>query len=496
MPNSSDNTSNDPSNKDNLQTSTEEKTPAIEIKNIDAELDKSAKKSKKASSRKIPFSEPVYVRANKGFYQKLRLVGSWFLMLLFACVPWINYQSHQAVHFDLEKQQFIFFGSTFFPQDLPLFALFLMISAFGLFFLTTFLGRIWCGYLCPQTVWTFLYIWFEEKLEGNANKRRKQDSLPLTLNLAGRKALKHVIWLLIALATALTFIGYFVPIRLLLPEFFTLKLSSWVFFWVFFFTICTYGNAGWLRRIMCFHICPYGRFQSVMFDSDTYVVGYDAKRGEIRGPRSRKAPKSDQLGDCIDCDLCVQVCPSGIDIREGLQYECINCGACIDACNSTMKQMGYAPDLISYTTEHKLQGKKSKVFRPKLLGYGSVMLVMIGVLMFQASHIEPAGLTVLRDRNQLYRENVQGEVENTYTLKVINKTQQSHRYQLSVEGLDEFVWYGPKDLMVEAGEVESLPISLGVKQGSLNVSIKTIYFVLSDGKNTEIKVESRFINAL
>ncbi|MDW3150483.1 4Fe-4S dicluster domain-containing protein, partial [Vibrio sp. 2132-1] len=189
-----------------------------------------------------------------------------------------------------------------YPQDLTLLALLFVIAAFGLFFITTFLGRVWCGYLCPQTVWTFMYIWFEEKLEGSANKRRKQDANKLTANLAMRKTLKHTAWFAIALATGFTFVGYFVPMKQLVIDFFTFNANFWPVFWVMFFAICTYGNAGWMRSIMCIHMCPYARFQSAMFDKDTFIVGYDTKRGEKRGPRSRKAdPKQLGLGDCIDC---------------------------------------------------------------------------------------------------------------------------------------------------------------------------------------------------
>ncbi|WP_254784604.1 cytochrome c oxidase accessory protein CcoG, partial [Vibrio cholerae] len=394
--------------------------------------------------------------------------------------------------------QFNFFGTTLYPQDLTLLALLFMIAAFGLFFITTFLGRVWCGYLCPQTVWTFMYIWFEEKLEGNANKRRKQDNSPMTAELVARKTLKHIAWLAIALVTGFTFVGYFVPIRALVIDFFTLSAAFWPVFWVLFFALCTYGNAGWMRSIMCIHMCPYARFQSAMFDKDTFIVGYDVARGEQRGPRSRKAdPKALGLGDCIDCDLCVQVCPTGIDIRDGLQYECINCGACIDACDNTMERMGYAKGLISYTTEHRLSGKHTKVMRPKLLGYGAVFLVMIGLFFAQVAAVDPAGLTVLRDRTQLFRTNSSGEIENTYNLKVINKTQQPQTYQLSVKGLDPVSWYGKQSVVVQPGEVLNLPMTLGAKPENLSSAVTTIQFILHDESHQfTLEVESRFIQKL
>lgn len=454
-------------------------------------------KTHKGSDDRFNPSNQIYVRESKGTYQKLRRYGGWLLLLLFTLTPWIPYGERQAILLDIGNQQFNFFGTTLFPQDLTLLALLLVISAFGLFFLTTFLGRVWCGYLCPQTVWTFMYIWFEEKLEGSANKRRKQDSMPMTGNLILRKAAKHIAWFSIALATGFTFTGYFVPVQDLVFNFFTFNAEFWPVFWVLFFAVCTYGNAGWMRSIMCIHMCPYARFQSAMFDKDTYIVGYHAKRGEARGPRSRKKdPKELGLGDCIDCNLCVQVCPTGIDIRDGLQYECINCGACIDACDKTMDRMGYPKGLINYTTEHKMAGANTTVMRPKLIGYGAVMLIMIGLFFVQVASVDPMGLDVLRDRNQLFRINSEGFVENTYTLKIINKTQQPQEYRLSVSGLDNAKWYGAQTITVKSGEVLSLPISLGVDPDELTKPISTIQFNLENNNDDHIQTESRFIKKL
>ncbi len=440
----------------------------------------------------------IYVRASKGTFQTWRRYGGWFFMLIFLLTPWVSYGERQAILIDLAAQQFHFFGTTLYPQDLTLLALLFIIAAFALFFVTTFLGRVWCGYLCPQTVWTFIYIWFEEKLEGSANKRRAQDAAPMTRHLAIRKFIKHLAWWLVALVTGLTFVGYFVAIEDLTVDFFTGELSFWPLFWVLFFALCTYGNAGWMRSIMCIHMCPYSRFQSAMFDKDTFIVGYDQQRGEQRGPRPRKAdPASLGLGDCIDCDLCVQVCPTGIDIRNGLQYECINCGACIDACDQTMSKMNYAKGLIRYTTEHRLSGQHTQILRPKLLGYGFIMVLMTLLFAQQVASVDPAGMSVLRDRNQLFRINSSGEVENTYTLKIINKTQQTQTYQLKVHGLNNASWYGKQHLEVQPGQVYSLPMSLGVDPKRLSSSITEIQFILIDQRNEfTMEVESRFMNKL
>lgn len=444
----------------------------------------------------------IYVRAQKGQWQRLRKLMGWFFMLLFIAGPWLNWDGRQAILLDIEHQRFHIFGSTIWPQDLTLLALLFMVAAFGLFFITTFLGRVWCGYLCPQTVWTFLFIWFEEKLEGSANKRRQLDKSAWSFNKLWRKTAKHLAWLTVSLFTGFTFVAYFVPAAELGMGLLTFSASFWAAFWVLFFAFCTYGNAGWMRTIMCTHMCPYSRFQSAMFDKDTYTVSYDSERGEKRGPRARKAdPKQLGLGDCIDCDMCVQVCPAGIDIRDGLQYECINCGACVDACDQTMERMGYAKGLISYTTEHKLRHKETHVARPKLIGYGVVMAVMLAAFVYMASSIMPMGIEVIRDRNQLYRETTEGLVENTYTLKIINKTLEQETYQLRVEGMDDLEWIGPSEVTVQAGEVLSLPISLSVDPYLLSSPVGDITFVMSrkgsnpDDRKASLQTESKFFSS-
>ena len=440
----------------------------------------------------------IYVRAVSGFYQRLRRYMGGFFLILFAAIPWVNYGDRQAIWLDLSSQQFYFFGTTLWPQDLNLLAILFILAAFSLFFITTFLGRVWCGYLCPQTIWSFMFIWFEQKLEGNANKRRKLDSLPFTKQLLLAKTIKHLCWLGISFFTAVTFIGYFIAIRSLMIDFIMLNSSFWPVFWVSFFTVCTYINAGWMREIVCLHICPYARFQSAMFDKDTFIVGYNHKRGEQRGARTRKqSPQQLGLGDCIDCKLCVDVCPTGIDIRNGLQYECINCGACVDACNDTMHKMGYQQNLISYTTEHKLAGKKMPLLRPKLVGYASASLVMLALFIYSLSTLQPMLLDVTKDRNQLYKFNNQGLIENTYHLKIINKTQQTETYTLSVLGLKKPIWYGKQQVQVAAGEIYNLPISLAVEPDSLVSPINIIEFKLERSADSLPKTtytESRFIS--
>lgn len=473
-----------------------EKEEKIQVKEIIMKSTKPApsKKGKGKSSQSQKKSNKIYVRAAQGVFQTLRTRMNWLMMALFLILPWLQYDGRQAVFLDFSNRQFHLFGLTIWPQDLMLLAFLFMISAFALFFFTTFLGRVWCGYWCPQTVWTFLFIWFEEKLEGPRNKRMRLDQLPMDLNKFWRKSMKHLCWLLISLITALTFISYFWGSADSFFGFMTGNLGFWPYFWVIFFTAATYGNAGWMREIMCLHMCPYARFQSVMFDQDTFTVSYDTARGEQRGPRKRKAdPKELGLGDCIDCDLCVQVCPTGIDIRDGLQYECINCGACVDVCDQTMDRMGYDKGLISYTTERQLRGGKTQTLRPKLLGYGLVLVAMIVVFIITIASVEPLGLDVIRDRNMLSRTNSEGLVENVYTLKVLNKSRQDQHYSLSVQGLEEASWMGEQSVRVISGEVFNLPVSLAVDPYLLKKPITEIEFILTDEQGNKVTQESRFI---
>jgi len=447
-------------------------TERIKIKEI--------KTTHKASADRFNPSNRIYVRAAYGLFQKIRKFTGWGLILLFVALPMIRWDGHQAVLFDVDQQQFHLFNMLFFPQDLTLLAWILIIAAFALFFFTTYLGRVWCGYTCPQTVWTFIFIWFEERFEGTANKRKRLDQMPWNFNKIWRKTAKHTGWLVVSLLTALAFCSYFVPVEKLYVDFFTGQSSMLVLLMIFIFTFSTYANAGWMRSIFCIHMCPYSRFQSAMFDKNTYSVGYDATRGEKRGPRSRKLDRSEvELGDCVDCDLCVQVCPSGIDIRDGLQYECINCGACVDACDETMDKMGYPRGLISYTSEQRLEGKETKLMRPKIIGYGLMLIIMIGLFIANITTLTKVEMEIVRDRNALYRENSDGLIENTYTLKLLNKSTDAQTYDITFSGLKDAILIGPKQITINSGEVFTQPISIAVdpyeiKQSKLTVTIKLI----------------------
>jgi len=443
-------------------------------------------------------SDQIYVRKVSGFFQKLRQRMNLVYFAFFALLPWIQFNGHQAVLFDIESQRFTIFGLTLWPQDLTLLAWLFILGAFLLFFVTAFLGRVWCGYMCPQTVWTFIFIWFEEKIEGTANKRKKLDSQKMDFNKFWRKTLKHTSWVLFSLFTAMTFVGYFAPMREVFIDVFTLNTSITLACVILFFTFATYGNAGWMRETMCLHMCPYARFQSAMFDQDTLTVSYDAKRGENRGPRGRKKdPKDLGLGDCIDCNLCVQVCPTGIDIRNGLQYECINCGACVDACDGVMDKMDYERGLIRYATENELKGKKVKFFRGKLIGYAVILLVMTTLLVLEIVNRVPVSLDIIRDRNELSKENFNGDIENVYTLKILNMSQTDNTYKLSVRGIEHTTWHGDQVIKVPAAEVFTLPISISVDPYELESYMNDITFVIEQVEpvsDVKLEHESRFFN--
>jgi len=398
----------------------------------------------------------IYVRAVHGWFARWRWIFVWLTQIVFYGLAWMEWNGRQAVLFDLAARKFYIFGYVFWPQDFIYLTALLIISAYSLFLFTAIGGRLWCGYACPQTVYTEIFMWIERKIEGDRQRRMRLDAQPMSPRKFALKTAKHGAWIAVALWTGFTFVGYFTPIRELGGDILTLDIGPWATFWLLFYGFATYGNAGWMREQVCKYMCPYARFQGVMFDKDTMVVTYDTARGEPRGARGRKAdPKAQGLGDCIDCTMCVQVCPTGIDIRDGLQYECIGCAACIDACDTVMDKMGYARGLIRYSTENAMaQGWNfgqmvRRVFRPRVLIYSAILLAIISVTVYSLYARVPLKVDVLRDRASLMREVEDGLLENVYRLQIMNTQEVPHMYRITVTG--------PESLHVASDDVFELP---------------------------------------
>lgn len=440
--------------------------------------------------------EQIYVKFYRGIFKNLRIISGAIMLIMFYGFSWLQWDGHQAILFDLPSRQFHVFGLTFWPQDFMLLSWLLIILAFTLFFVTVFAGRLWCGYACPQFVWTWLFIWAERIAEGDRNQRMKLDQKPMSAGKLRKKATKHALWLIIAVTSAIAFVGYFSPIRQLVQDFANLSLGPWETWWIGFIAVATYANAGWLREQVCIYMCPYARFQSVMFDQDTLVISYDEKRGESRGKRKKAADyKEEGLGDCIDCGHCVNVCPVGIDIRDGLQYECVACGACVDACDEIMDKMDYPRGLVRYTTEHELSGKKTHLLRPRLIGYFAVLTLMFAAFVYAIGTRVPIELECIRDRGQLYQETNNGMIENIYTLKIANKEQVAHQYRIKVSGIKGIELIGKEVVTVEAGQLITQTIRLRVDPANLerpSYDIK-ITAEATDGSDINITKENRFI---
>ncbi len=441
-------------------------------------------------------AKKIYPREIKGRYATLSSIATYVLLGLFYFVPWLMWDDRQAFLFDLPARKFYLLGLTLWPQDFLYLALLLIIAAISLFFFTALGGRLWCGFACPQTVWTKAFIWMEQWTEGTRSQRMKLDKAPWGWNKFRRKASKQFLWITFALWTGFTFVGYFTPIRELGADILSFNVGGWTLFWGLFYGFATYGNAGYMREQVCKYMCPYARFQSAMFDRDTLIISYDTARGEPRGGRKRSVDrKAEGLGDCIDCQLCVQVCPTGIDIRDGLQYECIACAACIDACNSIMDKMEYPRGLVRYTTQHALDGKETRILRPRTFVYATLLTVLFAGLVFSMVTRTPLILDVIRDRNTLYRDLPGGMVENTYTLKVINQSNDSRSFNLSVSGVDGIELDGVENpVQVDGGGVLSLPVRARARRDDA-YGIMTITFaaVATDDPGVAIEEDSRFL---
>jgi cytochrome c oxidase accessory protein FixG len=453
----------------------------------------------------------IYPRSVTGWFAGWRVALVVLTQLLYYGLPWLQWNDRQAVLFDLGARKFYIFGMVLWPQDVIYLTLLLIISALALFLFTALAGRVFCGYACPQTVYTEIFMWIERKIEGDRVARIRLDESPLSAKKIGIKVTKHFLWIVVAFWTGFSFIGYFAPIRELGASLLAFTLGPWQWFWLLFYSFATWGNAGFLREQVCKYMCPYARFQSVMVDSDTYVVTYDYKRGEPRGPRSRTTDyKAEGLGDCIDCSICVQVCPTGIDIRKGLQYMCIGCGACIDACNQVMEKVNYPKGLIRYTSERgvvdRLDAKqvRQRLFRPRVLVYTVLMLVLVALFFGSLATRETLRVDIIRDRGSLGREVPGGLIENVYRLQILNASEQTLTLSITAQGLPELkVLTGGGgqspaiDIEVPAAANLLLPVVVQAPYDAAETGSHPITFVTNSrsaiGKETEVREASSFI---
>lgn len=448
----------------------------------------------------IPMYTPrmqIYAREARGRYANWRWICVWLTQFVFYGLPWLPWNGRQAILFDLAERKFYLFGLVLWPQDLIYLAVLLIICAFSLFLFTAVAGRVWCGFACPQTVYTEIFMWMERKIEGERSARIRLDKQPWTLAKLIRKGAKHFSWGVFALWTGFTFVGYFTPIDHLGREIATFSLGPWQLFWVLFYSFATYGNAGWMREQVCRYMCPYARFQSAMFDADTLIVSYDKERGEPRGSFDKSAATKASSGSCIDCSLCVQVCPTGIDIRNGLQYDCIGCAACVDACDSVMDKIGAPRGLVRFTTENAMLKKwsftqlRQRLYRPRVLVYSAILLLIVIAFFAGLANHTPLKMDVIRDRGVMARVVDDGMVENVYRLQIMNADEQAHLYRIDVSGIDGITLATPAEVELGATESRLVPVTVRVPAGSGKPGTNRIHFELSDRADKSLRVREK-----
>ena len=462
--------------------------------------------------------EPLYANRKKVYtkdvYGPVRS-AKWAILVgclaVYYTLPWLRWNRgpgvpNQAILLDLWHERFYFFNVVLWPQDIWLLTFALILAALGLFLVTSLFGRVWCGYTCPQTVWTDLYMMVERLIEGDRNARIRLDATPWGWNKLWRKGLKHWIWFWLAFWTGGAWVMYYVNAPVVVGEFWTGRATGDVYAMTFLFTATTYLLAGWAREQVCTYMCPWPRFQAAMLDEQSLTVTYDARRGEPRG-HARRAQDA-LLGDCVDCSACVHVCPTGIDIRNGPQLECINCGLCVDACNHVMDKMDRAPWLIGWDT---LAGQKAKaekrayrlrVVRPRTMIYTSALAVLSGALIFGLLDRSAMNFSAIHDRAPLFVRLRDGSVRNGYTLKLANKTMAAAGYMLTAGGPQPFQLGLPErgtglspavHLAVAASEVGTFRLvlqsqPLGARQ---HVTLRLI----KDGSGEERDYDTLFLSA-
>jgi cytochrome c oxidase accessory protein FixG len=463
------------------------------------------KMSQQSGPRKViaikPVFDPdakVYPRSISGAYTRWRWILVWLTQIVFYGLCWLPWHGRQAILLDIDTRKFYFFDLVLWPQDTIYLVLLMVLGALALFLFTAVAGRLWCGYACPQTVYTEIFLWFEKVIEGERPQRIKLDAAPWSPRKLAIKSAKHATWIIFSLWTGFTFVGYFMPIRDLVNDVVTLSPGAWSSFWIGFYALATYGNAGFLRDQMCRQICPYARFQFVMFDPDTLIIAYDSARGDARGPRAKGVdPRAQGLGDCVDCGICVQVCPTGIDIRNGLQNECIGCAACIDACDQVMDKMEYPRGLIRYSTENAVSKRYTamdivrRAFRPRVIIYTAILFLLTAATAWSLATRVPLKVNVLKDRSMLSREADDGSIENIYRLQIMNTGDLTRTFRVSISGIDSIRLEDNQEITVAGGEIGAQTAIVRADPGAVKQGASPIRFSVEDVGDATVAVTEK-----
>ena len=388
----------------------------------------------------------VYPKRVRGLFRRMKWVALVLLLAIYYSVPWLRWDRgpnapDQAVLIDLPNRRAYFFWIEIWPQEVYYLMALMLLAALGLFLVSSLVGRVWCGYACPQTVWTDLFLWVERLVEGDRNARIKLDASPLSAGKIARKSAKHGIWILIAALTGGAWVMYFNDAPTVVERILTGEATLKVYFFFGLLTATTYMLAGWAREQVCTYMCPWPRFQAAMLDEDSYVVTYRTWRGEPRG-KHKKGDSWDGRGDCVDCNQCVAVCPTGVDIREGLQLECIGCGLCVDACNGVMEKIGRPRGLIAYDTARHQRARAEgtalayHLIRPRTVVYVVLLVVIALAMAWRLATRSTLDLNVLHERSPLFVMLSDGGIRNGYTIKVINKSRGERTLTLTLEGIE------------------------------------------------------------
>jgi len=436
----------------------------------------------------------VYARKVRGKFRNLRWAVAAILLSIYFIVPWLKIGGRHPVMLDIPGRKFYVLGSVYWPQDFFYLALLLIVITGVLFIFTAIAGRLWCGYACPQSVFTDIFISVERFFEGSAQKRQKLDDGSWGAVKVEKKVAKHIVWLAMSFIISFTFVAYFVPAEVLVGRLLTATLTLSNIFWLLSFTAAVYCFCALWRELICLVPCPYGRFQSALVDADSLVIGYDTGRGEPRGHKLREENIDNtqkELGDCIDCSLCVQVCPTGIDIRNGLQCECIGCALCIDACNAVMCKIGRPKGLIRYSSMRALSGGVTKVIRLRVVAYTLSIVLLIGFFGYELYTRVPMEMQVLRDRSALYIKGEGGVIRNVYTLRVTNMDIDDHKFKVSATGLDDNLpvrlSMGENPITVKSGEVYEGLVVLTVDK-EIDQKINYLNFIVESVSDKELRI--------